>query len=350
MAITQIDGTRQIKAGTIALDRLTNELSDMITAGVTWKLAVDYATTEALPANTYAALALTADAVGILTVDGVATVLGDRILVKDEVAGKNNGVYIVTTEGTVGVEYVLTRADDVNESSEILAGMAMFVQDGTANVDMGYVLTTNDPIVMDTTALVFTQFTTVGQIIAGAGLTKTEPSTIDVGAGNGIAVDADSIRVNLDGTSLSVGVSGLKSNLRDASLKIDTGIGINLRDASLVIDGSGTGLNLRDASLVIDGSGTGVKLDSTSLAIGAGGVRVDYSNFVVRETPAGAVNGANATYVLAATPYAGSEQLFLNGLLQEPGAEDYSIAGDTITMVDAPLTGDRIKVSYTKNV
>jgi hypothetical protein len=72
------------------------------------------------------------------------------------------------------------------------------------------------------------------------------------------------------------------------------------------------------------------------------------SNFVTRETPSGSVNGVNVTFTLANTPTAGSEELFLNGLLQEPGGVDYSITSATITMAVAPLTGERIRVSYRK--
>lgn len=69
--------------------------------------------------------------------------------------------------------------------------------------------------------------------------------------------------------------------------------------------------------------------------------------FVVRETPGGAVNGVNTTFTLASAPTAGSEELFLNGVLQEPGTgNDYTISSLTITYLAAPLTGDRVRASY----
>jgi len=72
------------------------------------------------------------------------------------------------------------------------------------------------------------------------------------------------------------------------------------------------------------------------------------ARLVVRETPTGLVNGSNAVFALANTPNTGSEQVFLNGLLQEPGAgNDYTIAAATITFLSAPLTGDRLRVTYT---
>jgi hypothetical protein len=73
------------------------------------------------------------------------------------------------------------------------------------------------------------------------------------------------------------------------------------------------------------------------------------TNFVTRETPTGSVNGSNAAFVLANTPTSGSEEVFLNGILLEPGAgNDYTISTNTITMLTAPLTGEKIRVNYRK--
>jgi alpha-tubulin suppressor-like RCC1 family protein len=69
--------------------------------------------------------------------------------------------------------------------------------------------------------------------------------------------------------------------------------------------------------------------------------------FVTREIPSGLINGSNRVYTLANPIVTGSEQVFLNGLLQDPGASDtYTIVGTTITFNTAPLTGDEIHVSY----
>lgn len=57
------------------------------------------------------------------------------------------------------------------------------------------------------------------------------------------------------------------------------------------------------------------------------------------EIPAGAIDGSNTVFTLANTPATGSLQLFLNGMYQTGGAEDYTLAGLTITFVNPPLTG-----------
>jgi hypothetical protein len=73
------------------------------------------------------------------------------------------------------------------------------------------------------------------------------------------------------------------------------------------------------------------------------------SEFITKEIPTGAVDGVNTAFTLANTAEAGTEQVYLNGLLQSPGAtEDYTIAGATITFASAPVAGDKIRVSYIK--
>ena len=72
-------------------------------------------------------------------------------------------------------------------------------------------------------------------------------------------------------------------------------------------------------------------------------------DFVIRETPTGAVNGINATFTLAFTPTLGTEEIFVNGILQDSGvSNDYTIVGPTITFNTPaiPQTGDKVRVSY----
>jgi hypothetical protein len=73
------------------------------------------------------------------------------------------------------------------------------------------------------------------------------------------------------------------------------------------------------------------------------------TNFIIRETPAGAIDGINTTFTLAYTPVAGTETLFANGIMLEPGTgNDYTIAGATITMLFALQPGDRLKANYVR--
>jgi len=71
------------------------------------------------------------------------------------------------------------------------------------------------------------------------------------------------------------------------------------------------------------------------------------NQFIDKEIPSGLINGSNVTFTLANTPILGSEHLYRNGILQEEGAgNDYTISGATITYLTAPLTGDKLRVTY----
>lgn len=68
---------------------------------------------------------------------------------------------------------------------------------------------------------------------------------------------------------------------------------------------------------------------------------------IKRETPSGTINGSNTSFSLANTPVVGSEEVYLNGVQQDSGAgNDYTISGAVITYLSAPLSGDKIRVSY----
>ena len=70
-------------------------------------------------------------------------------------------------------------------------------------------------------------------------------------------------------------------------------------------------------------------------------------NLIINETPSGDVNGVNKVFTLDYTPVSNSEQVHLNGLLQEPGvSNDYTIVSGTITFDEAPLTDDILMVTY----
>lgn len=287
---------------TAASDAATMAYVDSVAQGLDIKASVRAAST--------ANLALS----GTQTVDGVALSVGDRVLVKDQSAGAANGIYVVAAGAW-------PRATDADTNAKVTSGLFVFVEEGTLADNTGWVLTTNNPVTLGTTALVFAQFSGAGQVLAGAGLTKTG-NTLDVGANadSSIVVNADDIAVKRDGAG------------------------------AIAVSGSGIAVALSaNKGLEIVANALGIKLNGASLTLGASGLSVTnpVPNFVTRETPSGAVDGTNTTFTLANTPTAGSEMGFLNGLLQEPGAgNDYTISGATVTMLTAPATGDRLRFTY----
>ncbi len=147
--------------------------------GADWKASVRAATTANIDLTTG----------GLLTIDGVGLAAGNRVLVKNQTTASQNGVYVVASGAW-------TRATDADTDAEVSSGMAVFVEEGTTNGNQQWVLSTDNPITLGTTALVFSQIgATGGAPAAGAGLTLVS-NTYDVGAGNGIVADPDAVRVD----------------------------------------------------------------------------------------------------------------------------------------------------------
>ena len=139
------------------------------------------------------------------TVDGVTLATNDRILLKNQSTGSENGIYTVNASGAP------TRAFDFDADSEVTGGTFFFVEEGTVNADNGFVLTNDGSITVGSTALTFTQFSGAGQVIAGDAITKSG-NTLNVG------VDDSSIEVNSD--ALRVKASGITNAMLAGSIDL----------------------------------------------------------------------------------------------------------------------------------
>ncbi len=171
-----------------AQDAATKAYVDATASGLDVKASVRAVTAAALPAYTRTGSVITASSNGALAaVDGITLIANDRLLVKDGAAGADNGIYTVTQVGSGGAPYILTRATDADSSAEVTAGMFTFVEEGTSYADTGWVLSTNQAITLNTTALSFTQFSAAGAYAAGTGLTLTGTTfAIDTASGYGV--------------------------------------------------------------------------------------------------------------------------------------------------------------------
>jgi len=188
--------TANITAGTVAnapvsnTDIVNKQYADAIASGIHFHEAVELATTAALPANTYnngtsgVGATLTANANGALSVDSTLTVVGYRVLVKNEVTQANNGVYVVTQVGSAGTPYILTRATDFDSVGtgvdQIDEGDFFLVTSGTANVNTAWVQQTPPPITIGTTPIVFQQFSAPITYTAGTGLSESPTYTFNI--------------------------------------------------------------------------------------------------------------------------------------------------------------------------
>lgn len=73
------------------------------------------------------------------------------------------------------------------------------------------------------------------------------------------------------------------------------------------------------------------------------------SNFIKNETPSGTQNGSNVDFTLAFTPVTGTQEVYLNGVLQDLGSgNDYTISSTVISFAVAPISTDKIRVHYIK--
>jgi hypothetical protein len=176
-------------------DAATKNYVDSAAQGIDWKASVRAATT--------AAVTLASDLENGDTLDGVTLATGDRVLVKNQSTGSENGIYVVKSSGAPD------RSTDADTGAELTSNFAVFVEEGTVNADQGYTLTNNGSITIGTTALTFTQFTGLGQIIAGTGLDKT-----------GNTLDIDSTVTTNDGTQTltNKSISGSANTITNVSL------------------------------------------------------------------------------------------------------------------------------------
>lgn len=148
-------GTVTLNANpTQALEATTKQYVDSVASGLDVKQSVVVATTANITLS------------GTQTIDGIAAIVGNRVLVKDQSAPAENGIYVVAESGW-------SRSSDADSATNITPGMFTFVESGTVNSDTGWALSTDGNIVVGTTSLVFAQFSGAGTYTAGTGLTLT---------------------------------------------------------------------------------------------------------------------------------------------------------------------------------
>jgi hypothetical protein len=170
-----------------ANDAASKMYVDIAITGLTWKNPVDVAST--------AQVALT----GTPTIDGVATALFNRVLLKNQTAPAENGIWQVNSGAW-------TRVTDADIGTELIDA-AVYVKLGTTQADTAWVCTTDSPLNIGTTAITWVQFAGSGMVVAGSGLSQSG-NTLNVGATNAsIVVAADDISVGYGGTGGNFGAA-----------------------------------------------------------------------------------------------------------------------------------------------
>ena len=194
-----------------------NELSN----GLSWKEPVKCKTTADV-AGSMVGNVFTCTLQAPQTFDGTSVALNDRVLFANQTDQTHNGIYNCTAQGggRVGSEEqaVFTRATDADTSAELKA-CAVFVESGTVHADTAYVQTTDSPV-LGTSNIVWSQFSSAGEILAGSGLSKS---------GNTISASVDDTFIEIEAGALTVKTNSITedkvasktltaSSVQDASL------------------------------------------------------------------------------------------------------------------------------------
>lgn len=190
--------------------------------GLQTKPTAAVATTGALPSNTYSngssgvGATLTATANAILTIDGVTTTLGMVILVKNEGAAANNGLYTVTQVGSVSVPYILTRHVDMQSASEFSGAFIPVASGGTTNGNTLWLCNPSGAVTVGTTSLPFTQLNGATALTPGNGI-GISGNTIS-------AVSANTSQITITGSGISIAASYIGQSSITTLGTIGTGV------------------------------------------------------------------------------------------------------------------------------
>jgi len=360
-------------------DAATKIYVDTVAQGLDIKASVVYSTANTLTnlngAYTYnngasgVGATITFSGTGAFTPDGTAVSVGQRILVRDEVgafvnnttpSAAFNGIYVVTDAGG-GTNAVLTRALDFDNGSPSgeIPGAFTFVEAGSTWADTGWVCTTNNPVTVGTTQIIFTQFSGAGSytantsagisltgtvfsalvdnnttafdgggnIIVKAGANLTTPN-IGNATGNSLILTGNGL---IEGTTLSATGNVIGGNITTVGLISATG---NATAGNVLTGGliSATG-NVNGGNLISSDLVQGVTLSASGNVIGGNVTTVGLI------TATGNVTGGNVLTagLVSATGNATAGNLTTGGLITATGN---ITGGNVLTAGEVSATGN----------
>jgi hypothetical protein len=263
-AVVQRDGTGNISVSQVtvsadpsqALQVATKQYVDNLSSGINAHDAVVAATTTALTvtysngASGVGATLTNAGTQAAFSIDNVTPVVGDRVLIKNQAAALQNGIYTVTNVGSGSTNWVLTRATDYDNhiAGQVNAGDMTFVTAPAAEFsttptqqNTGWIMNAPGTITIGTSSIAWVQSSGSGVVTAGSGISVTGNSvSIALGATFDSTTGADTTGLSLSSNTLKVRLNsngGLTSTT--AGIAVNPGLGFSLSGNQLV-NSSGT--------------------------------------------------------------------------------------------------------------
>jgi hypothetical protein len=221
-----IPGSMNLQSLEVSKAKITSIIGDVMSTLNSWKGSVTAASTSNLPTLS-----------GSLVVDGVTLVAGDTVLLKNQITGSENGIYLVNST-------MWTRNENLIEGSNA-AGVAVFVNEGSSNTDTIWACTNDEAsAIVGTDSLTFSTLTS---LVGGAAGSDTQVQfnssgvfAADVGLTYNSGTGSLTATGAVQGLSLTDGVAAMSLGAISGA----TSIGCN----SLTATGAVQGLSLTDGA------------------------------------------------------------------------------------------------------
>jgi len=277
-----------------------------------------------------------AGAMAAITLDGVTLVVGDRVLIKNQAAPAQNGIYTVTTVGSGAVNWVLTRATDYDQAAEVIQYAVILSNQGTLNAGLLFQETGPGPFVMGTTDITF-------QACSGTSVSQGLVNELAFYAATGDVISGLTTANKAVLTSGATGVPVMTALATDGQFIIGSTAGVPAA-ATLT---PGTGISIANAgnSITISATGGGFGVATVAGTTQAANVNTMYI----------LLNAAQTTATLPATCSVGDTVILVGSTANVAGWILDAPAGDTVmfngtatsaggTITSSALAGQTIEV------